>query len=175
MQDACEIVDVGLSAGGGNAHGRSTPGSEVMYRWTERLRERVASLLGRVTGVSTPFVGVTWRPLEAPPRRVTADVRVRLVGPARHARFVIVNAGEGTAHGVQFDIKPEDGQESPLVKGDYDQKLPIEILRPGDSVELLAGLTFGSGTVFGAKWRWRDEDGELRERTEKVALQSHFL
>jgi hypothetical protein len=73
---------------------------------------------------------------------------------------------------VQFEIELEGRQESPLVKGYYDEKLPIETLRPGDRVELLAALTFGSGSVFRAKWRWRDGDGELRERAERVSLQS---
>jgi hypothetical protein len=143
-----------------------------MYLWAEKVRAHVTSLLRHVTGISTPFGGVTWRTSEAPPRVNTADVRVRLVGPSRSARFVIVNVGEGTAQNVQFEIELEGRQESPLVKGDYDEKLPIETLRPGDRVELLAALTFGSGSVFRAKWRWRDGDGELRERAERVSLQS---
>jgi hypothetical protein len=51
-----------------------------------------------------------------------------------------VNLGEGTAQNVQFEIELEGRQESPLVKGDCDEKLPIEALRPGDRVELLAAL-----------------------------------
>ena len=57
----------------------------------------------------------------------------------------------------------------PLVRDDYDRKLPVEVLRSGDRVELLAVLTFGSGVVFKVKWRRREENGEQRERAEKVS------
>ncbi len=61
--------------------------------------------------------------------------------------------------------------DSPLVEGDYDKKLPIQILRSGSRVELHAALTFGTGTIFGTKWRWREEDGRIVERDEQVSLQ----
>jgi hypothetical protein len=140
----------------------------------KKLRNWIASLGGRVTGISTPIGGISWRPTEPEVQRAqrAADVRVKLVGSARNAHFVIVNVGDGTAHGVHFGLDLEDGQEDPLVKGDYDRKLPVEVLRSGDRVELLAALTFGSGVVFKARWRWREENGEQRERAEKLSLQS---
>ena len=140
----------------------------------KKLRNWIVSLGGRVTGISTPIGGISWRPSELPVQRSqrAADVRVRLIGPACNAHFVIVNMGDGTAHGVHFGLDLEDRQEDPLVRGDYGRKLPVEVLRSGDRVELLAALTFGSGVVFKAKWRWREENGEQRERAEKVSLQS---
>jgi hypothetical protein len=123
MLDLRKIFAAG-EIGGGSDRCLSALDPKVMYWWTKRLRERVASLLHRVSGISTPFGGVTWRPSEAPPRRVAADVRVGLVGPARHARFVLLNVGDGTAHGVQFEIELADRQESPLIEGDCNEKLP---------------------------------------------------
>ncbi len=102
-----------------------------------------------------------------------SDVRVTLRGPARNAHFIIHNLGPGIVHDVHFEIDTPEGKNSPLVEGDYDEKLPIEILRPNAHVELLAALTFGSGTMFRANWRWREEDGREEKRSEKVSLQSY--
>lgn len=101
--------------------------------------------------------------------RKKADVRVTLEDSGRPARFVIENLGPGTARDVHLVVEPREGSLSPLVQGDYDEKLPIEVLRAGGRVELIAALTQGTGYVFTAKWRWRDEDGELQDRHEKVA------
>jgi hypothetical protein len=140
----------------------------------KKLWNWMASLGSRVTGISTPIGGISWRPSEPSVQRAqrAADVRVRLIGPARNAHFEIVNMGDGTAHQVHFSLDQEDGQEDSLVRGDYDKKLPVDVLRSGERVELLAALTFGSDVVSKATWRWREENGEQRERAEKVSLQS---
>lgn len=99
-----------------------------------------------------------------------ADVRVRLEGPGRSARFVIENRGPGDALNVNFWLNLDDQGESPLVKADYDRKLPISILREGDSITLLAALTFGSGTHFEGHWSWEEDDGQHRSRKGPVSL-----
>lgn len=132
------------------------------------------SLLGRITGISTPIFGISWSRSETPVpnAHLSADVRVRLVGPTGSARFHIVNIGDATAHDVNFELELNEGQENPLVRGDYNEKLPIVVLRTGDRIEFLAALTLGSGGVFNARWRWRDENGNQTDRAEKVSLQS---
>lgn len=102
-----------------------------------------------------------------------ADVRITLRGPGDRARFMIENWGPSVARDVTFVIEPKEGQGNPLVEGDYTEKLPIEILRPGAHVELIAALSFGTGTTFTVRWSWRDENGEMQERREKVSLQSY--
>ena len=79
-----------------------------------------------------------------------SDVRVTLQGPTRNACFIIQNRGPGIVYDVHFEIDTPEGKSNPLVEGDYNEKLPIEILRPNAHVELLAALTFGSGTTFRA-------------------------
>lgn len=138
-----------------------------------RLLQQLWGHIRRITGLSIFGFGLQWQPRQTAAEQATdpADVRVRLVGPANHARFIIANVSQGAAYDVHFDIDLEEGKEHPLVKGDYDEKLPIEVLRSGDQVELLAALTSGSGIVFKCQWSWRDEDGKKRQRDEKISLQ----
>lgn len=102
-----------------------------------------------------------------------SDVRVTLQRLGRNDLFIIQNLGPGIVYNVHFEINTQEGKNSPLVEGDYDEKLPIEILRPNAHVELLAALTFGSGATFRATWRWREEDGREEVRNERVSLQSY--
>lgn len=136
-------------------------------------RESFWRALRRITGVSTPLGGISWQPSEpeqsATPRPA-ADVRVRLVGSGRDARIVIANVGTRNAYDVHLDFDLGEGKGSPLIKDESNAKLPVEILREGDRVELIAALSFDTGVTFRPKWWWREEDGTLQERNEKVSL-----
>lgn len=105
-------------------------------------------------------------------RLPTADVRVALREGGRTERFVIENLGPAIARDVHLEVDASRGKGSPLVDGDHDEKLPIDILRPGAHVELIAALCDDTGTTVRVKWRWREEDGRIVERNEKVSLQS---
>jgi hypothetical protein len=100
-----------------------------------------------------------------------SDVRVTLRGTARDARIVVENLGPNLVRNVRLTIDGLQGKESPLVRGDYDEKIPIEVLRPRSHVELLAALTFGTGVIFQATWQWEEADGRIEKRSEKVSLQ----
>ena len=102
--------------------------------------------------------------------RQTADVRVTLERDFTGARFVIRNAGQGAAFDVKFSLDVEQGKKSPLVVGDYTEKLPIPALRSGDQVDLVAALTMGTGTIFDAHWSWRNEDGTTTTQQNRVPL-----
>ena len=99
-----------------------------------------------------------------------ADVRVSLEGTARSARFVIRNWGYGAANNVDMEVKPIFGNVSPLVRGDYDEKLPIPRLTPGGECSLIAALTFGTGASFDVKWSWQDDDGTPHTESSRVSL-----
>src|SRR5688572_7250200 len=90
------------------------------------------------------------REAEQPTQQDTADVRVSLERSGRDYRFVVTNWGLAPARNVDFKLKEQAGRSSPLVKGDYDVKLPIRELLPGDRVTFFAALTFGTGTTFEA-------------------------
>ena len=99
-----------------------------------------------------------------------ADVRVSLEGNARSARFVIRNWGYGAARNVNLEVKPLSGNDSPLLSGDYDEKLPVPRLAPGNECSLIAALSFDTGVAFDVTWSWEDEDGAPREETSRVSL-----
>jgi len=99
-----------------------------------------------------------------------ADVRVSLVGPSRDAKFVVANRGDGPARNIDFKIKRQEGRSSPLLRGDYDEKLPIPELLPGDRVTFIAALTCDTGTSFNTIVTWTNADGLIKQREAKVFL-----
>jgi hypothetical protein len=99
-----------------------------------------------------------------------ADVRVDLERQGNNSKFVITNWGRVAARNVAFDVRPKEGKSSPLVKGDYDEKLPIPELAPGGRCPLHAALTVGTGTVFDASWSWRNPDGSEDRRASLLAV-----
>lgn len=100
----------------------------------------------------------------------TADVRVTLEGFHGRERFVIANWGQGPAKEVDVKIQPRPGRSSPLVQGDYEEKLPIPELLPGDAVKLFAAITFGTGTEFDAILSWTEPDGSRQSRECQVSV-----
>jgi hypothetical protein len=110
----------------------------------------------------------------APPVSVAqerADVRVDLEKVGRgEFKFFITNWGSVPAHHVTFDLDLEAGKNSPLVKGDYDEKIPIQELGPGNRVPLWAAITMGMGTSFQARWSWRNPDGTTETRKSLLAI-----
>ncbi|MEA3238595.1 MAG: hypothetical protein U9Q94_02300 [Candidatus Bipolaricaulota bacterium] len=90
----------------------------------------------------------------------SADVRVSLEGFSPKYRFVITNWGEREARDVHFELESPPGRESPLVRGDYDEKIPIPVLAPGTQCTLL----------FDAKWSWRNLDGSEEHRESRLTL-----
>lgn len=104
------------------------------------------------------------------PAQEKADVRVLLEALHGQPRFEITNWGRGTAKDVNFVLKLPPGKTSPLVHGDFDQKLPIPALAPGSRCPLLAALTFGTGTTFEGTWSWTNPDGSQESRTSLLAI-----
>lgn len=105
---------------------------------------------------------------EARARRQQADVRVKLVSCfGRRDRVVVENRGEGTARAVHLKIKPSAGSEDPVAQSEYARKLPIEVLRSGERVEIAAS-TVNPGDAFDAKWWWQDENGKQQEREQRL-------
>lgn len=73
------------------------------------------------------------------------------------------------ARNVTFDLDLE-GKRSPLVTGDYDVKIPIPELAPGNRVPLWAAITMGMGTTFPARWSWRNPDDSIENRRSLLAI-----
>lgn len=94
-----------------------------------------------------------------------ADVRVDLEPFGRNYKFTITNWGRVPARNITFELELKQGRVSPLVNGDYDEKIPIPELAPGARCSLLAALTFGTGTTFPARWTWYNPDGTQETRS----------
>ena len=103
------------------------------------------------------------------PPQEHADVRVDLEQQGKNYKFVITNWGRVPARNVTFDLEAKEGQSSPLVRGDYDEKIPIHELAPGGRCPVLAALTFGTGTSFQGTWTWRNPDGSEERRSSLLA------
>jgi len=71
--------------------------------------------------------------------------------------FTITNQGPAPARSVNFELV--DCADSPLVEGDYEQKVPIPLLQPGQTTRLLAALHQGSPTRYNAKVSRTNTDG----------------
>jgi hypothetical protein len=135
-----------------------------LQRKQEELTDlQLEALRKQAQAVSSPTV-----PAVVPTK---ADVRVDLEKVGRHDfKFFITNWGSASAHDVTFDLELESGKPSPLVAGDYDVKIPIPELAPGNRVPLWAAITMGMGPTFPARWSWRNPDGSVETRKSLLAI-----
>jgi hypothetical protein len=108
--------------------------------------------------------------LATAPTQDKADVRADLGRVGGDFKFTITNWGRVPARDVTFDLDLEAGEPSPLVNGEYDEKIPIPELGPGNRVPLFAAITFGMGLTFPARWSWRNPDGSVETRSSLLAI-----
>lgn len=108
----------------------------------------------------------------APPApQERADVRIELEKLGRgDFKFFITNWGTVPARHVTFDLELAEGRRSPLVRGDYDTKIPIQELGPGNRIPVWAAITMGMGTSVPARWSWRNPDGTTETRRSLLAI-----
>ncbi len=85
-----------------------------------------------------------------------AEIDVELEGYGSDYRFLITNIGGSEARDVHFSI---DGEGYPLVASQYAEKIPIPVLSPGKSVELLAPKTMGCASSYETRVHWLNPDG----------------
>ena len=85
-----------------------------------------------------------------------AKIDVELAGAGSDYKLVITNIGGVEAKDVNISF---DGKGYPLVASEYAEKIPISVLRPGKSVELLAPKTMGCGSQYLTQVRWLNPDG----------------
>jgi hypothetical protein len=139
---------------------------------TRRLDERQQQLSKKQEELTDLQLQLLRREVEEQTRDATppADVRVSLEGSGRDAKFVVTNWGYGPARTVDFKIKKQEGRSSPLARGDYEEKLPIPELLPGDRVTFIAVLGFDTGTTFDVVLTWTDADGTEQVRNPRVSL-----
>lgn len=143
-----------------------TKQEELINRQLESLQKQATAATSSAAASVPPSTAQIQQtsPLER------ADVRVDLEQSGRDYKFVITNWGLVSARQVTFALDLKEGQPSPLVQGDYDEKIPMPELPPGGRCRLFSAVSFGSGSGFSARWTWRNPDGSLQERSARLDL-----
>lgn len=106
------------------------------------------------------------RLVEPPQSKQAARLTARLQESGRSHRFIVTNAGTVTLHNVMVSIPAE--ATSFQLHGD---ELPIDVMRPGDSVRLLASIVMGGGSqIFDVTMTAQTKEGEPVEFFSKISL-----
>jgi len=94
-----------------------------------------------------------------------ADVQVGLAGAGSNRRFVIQNVGGSTARDVRFEVRAEQGKNSPVMSSEVDQLFPVDQLPPEESRSVSATVTTGTGLHFLATVSWQDDKGTRQQQS----------
>jgi hypothetical protein len=84
-------------------------------------------------------------------------------------KFIVSNDGGGLARHVEFSLTPLEGRSSPLCS-DYKETFPIKSLSPGDSVSVIAALSFETDVRFDYLLMWENSDKTQGVREGVVSL-----
>ena len=98
------------------------------------------------------------------------NLHIEIVPHGNAHKFVVSNIGEYAARDIEFELEPQGRGANPLIRRDYDEKFPIPILQPGNSVGVLAGFHMGSATAFMVKLKWKEENNEPWEVETYISL-----
>ena len=86
-------------------------------------------------------------------------------------RLYVTNNGPSVARKVNLEFTGPGGTGTPLIDGDANRKLPHPELRPGDSLQLILGVSGGCAPPWDFLVSWIDdscENGERNSRTVRV-------
>jgi hypothetical protein len=97
-----------------------------------------------------------------------SDVSCYIYNAAKGQRLGVLNSGNVPVKNVKIDLIPLEGYERPFISGDYDEKIPVKILHPGDEINLLLGLCKDTGTTFTAQIEWQTESGDLNKKEKPI-------
>ena len=78
-------------------------------------------------------------------------------------RIILRNSGGAAAHNVQLTLQTRENQRTPLVNGDADRKMPIEVFRPNEECPLLAAASKDSFPPYDITVSWEDDEGSAFE------------
>ena len=94
-----------------------------------------------------------------------ADVQVGLAGSGGDRRFVIQNVGGATARDVRFEVRAEQGKNSPVMSSEINQLFPVDELPPEEARTVSATVTTGTGIHFLATVSWQDDEGTRQQQS----------
>lgn len=102
--------------------------------------------------------------------KTQARIALDLVRDGKSFRFRISNISTVDAYDVQMELLLDNSKDSPLIRSEYEQKMPAKKLSPGSAVTLIAALHLGSPTAFNARLKWRNPNGTVTEDQTYAAL-----
>lgn len=101
----------------------------------------------------------------------SARVKLDLIKEGKSSfKFYLTNISEHDARNVELSLILDNPPDDPIIKSEYDQKLPIPVLSPGSSVSLIAALHLGSPTAFNALVKWVNPNGQEESYETYAAL-----
>ena len=101
----------------------------------------------------------------------SARVKLDLIKEGQSSfKFYLTNISEHDARNVELSLILDNPPDDPIIKSEYDQKLPIPVLSPGSSVSLIAALHLGSPTAFNALVKWVNPNGQEESYETYAAL-----
>jgi hypothetical protein len=135
-------------------------GGDERHAFKLRLRKTIRA------AVDDKSLPIGRRLVEPPQQRQAARLTGRLMDGGRNHSFIITNTGTVDLMNVDMDV-PAEARSLYVHKDD----LPIEILRPGESVRLLASVTMGGGKrIFDVVLSGNTSDGNRHMFTSKISL-----
>jgi len=100
-----------------------------------------------------------------------ARVKLDLVKEGKgQFKFYLTNIGEHDARNVDLNLILDKPSDNPIIKSEYEQKLPVPVLSPGSSVSLIAALHLGSPTAYNAVVKWVNPSGKEESYETYAAL-----
>jgi len=92
--------------------------------------------------------------------KVDARIKLDLVKEGKNNyRFRLTNISTQDARDVNLKLLVEKPGDDPIIRTEYQEKLPAKVLSPGSSVSLIAALHLGSPTAYNAVLTWVNPDG----------------
>lgn len=88
------------------------------------------------------------------------------LGTNKH-RLKVFNKGKAVAHNVQIDFP--DGNEV-VIESEIEEKFPMEMMEPGQSVELIAAVHDQMKRKHAIRLRWQDLGGKDQEKVVQATL-----
>lgn len=91
--------------------------------------------------------------------RKRAAVAARLVPSGKSYRLLVSNGGPAAARNLDVSLLNHHVEASPIVLSDYNAKVPMKVLHPGQEFGLLWAVSNSTGSVFDISLRWTDGAG----------------
>lgn len=88
------------------------------------------------------------------------------IGSKNH-RLKIFNKGRAVAYNVAVEFP--NGNDI-VLESELEEKFPMEAIEPGQSVELIAAIHFGTKAKHVVRLRWVDVDGKEQDKTVHATL-----